>query len=133
MVALVIPSRVDGEESGASTSGSLASLGMTVLLRDDKLLEAPVSRRAELVARLPVRFVWRVRRLPSEPESELSHLHCRRPVPARIELIAWLVVVIRSIVIAQLLAELRGLADEVVALADGERRDADFAETEMIG
>ena len=48
-----------------------------------QLLQTSIPRSAELVARLPVRFVRRIRRVPSKPEPELSHLHRRRPAPPR--------------------------------------------------
>src|SRR5213593_1298599 len=79
---------------------------------------ASIAHRAEFVARLPVRHRRCVRRFPSEPVSELRHLHSLGPVPVRIELVARLVIAMLAIIVGHLLAPLFSFADDVLSRFD---------------
>src|SRR5881296_3458028 len=86
--------------------------------RQECLCHTSIAHRAEFVARLPVRHRRCVRRFPSEPVSELRHLHSLGPVPVRIELVARLVIAMLAIIVGHLLAPLFSFADDVLSRFD---------------
>src|SRR5262249_52813404 len=115
-----------------TTAGSTGSRCTSNSGAPARLSQTLVAHGAELVARLPVGHVGRVRRFPRHPEAELRHLRPFRPVPVEIELVARLVIAMRAVVVRLLVAPRLALADHVVPGIDRHRGDADLAEAEVI-
>src|SRR5688572_13797723 len=86
----------------------------------------------ELLTRQPHRHRRRLCRLPAKRDRQSRNLHGGVEVPGWIEFVAGLVIVLLAILLGLRAAELVGLAHDVQALFDRERRNARLREAEVI-
>ena len=93
------------------------------------VLQHRVARGLELVARLPVGILGRLRDTVANGEKHLQVFDGAAQVPIGLNHVARLVVVVLGVVVSHLLAVLfRGLADEVRSFIRIERGDTLFGE-----